>query len=69
MSLRCIVDCGGPIIEGRDKRGRWVRFEFSEMYGPLFLDADGEPLPVQPGIRSAAWGLFEEWNEARFGPA
>lgn len=57
------------IVSGIDKHGRMVNFEFSPMFGPLFTNAEGEPLKRQPGIRSAAWAVFNEWFEARSSPA
>ena len=49
--------------EGRDKRGKLWRWEFSPQYGPLFLRTDGEPLVHQP-IREdhPAWEPFEAWH-------
>jgi len=39
-----------------------VRFEFSRMFGPMFLDSEGEPLKEQPLPGSKKWEAFEEWN-------
>lgn len=43
--------------------GKTVRWEFSDMFGPTFVNADGEPLKNQPGVRSAAWKAFERWHK------
>jgi hypothetical protein len=48
--------------EGLDRYGRRWRWDFSEMFGPLFVDAKGEPLKVQPmSERHAAWEPFNKW--------
>jgi hypothetical protein len=46
------------------KRGKH-RFDFSDRFGPLFLNAKGEPLKRQPQPGSAAWAAFEEWFRDR----
>jgi hypothetical protein len=43
------------------QRGRY-RFDFSEMFGPLFIRASGEPLKNQPQPGSRAWVAFEDWH-------
>lgn len=58
----CIVDsfttAGGAAKVG----ARTFYWDFSEMFGPLFTTAEGEPLKNQPGIRSGAWKAFEAWH-------
>jgi hypothetical protein len=44
------------------QRGK-VRFDFSEMFGPLFIKKNGDPLKNQPKPTSAAWAAFEEWHK------
>lgn len=43
--------------------GRKYYWDFSERFGPLFTDKDGEPLDRQPGIRSNAWRAFDAWHK------
>ncbi|MCC6486429.1 MAG: hypothetical protein IT364_02935 [Candidatus Hydrogenedentes bacterium] len=46
-------------------KGRNYVFDFSPMFGPLFLDrVDGDPLDPQPSIRTRAWKAFQEWYDA-----
>lgn len=49
--------------DGVDYNGRTWRWEFSRLFGPLFVDQRGSPLRVQPGERSPAWKVFERWYE------
>lgn len=56
----------GPLLI-RDGARRWV-FEFSEMFGPVWLKRQGrhwEPANRQP-IREddPFWGPFERWNRS-----
>lgn len=37
-------------------------FDFSERFGPLFLDIHGEPLRNQPQPRTKAWQAFKIWH-------
>ena len=48
-----------------------VYFDFSEMFGPLFTNADGKPLKNQPipTPRSRHWQAFDEWRVARVAQA
>lgn len=46
------------------QRGRY-RFDFSEMFGPLFLSKRGVPLENQPQPGSAAWVAFDDWYRER----
>ncbi len=41
--------------------GGGYRWEFSPMFGPLFLKKDGEPLKRQP-LTGKAWDAFMEWH-------
>lgn len=50
--------------EGVSPNGRH-RWEFSEMFGPLFVRKNGEPLKNQPPPGSAAWTAFQAWFDAR----
>lgn len=43
---------------------RPVYFDFSERFGPLFLDSRGRELRNQPGPRTWAWECFEMWHRA-----
>lgn len=43
-------------------RGRKVRFDFSELFGPLLLDDEGNPLKKQPiSERDPFWPPFNAW--------
>jgi hypothetical protein len=42
--------------------GNGYRWEFSPMFGPLFLKKNGEPLKRQP-LTGKAWDAFGEWQE------
>lgn len=62
----CICCLPTDMGEGFDRNGRLWRWEFSEMFGPLFVDKRGGPLKVQPmDERHPAWVPFEEWLTAR----
>jgi len=45
--------------------GRVVRFDFSRMFGPLFLRlTDGEPKKIQPiNPKCHSWQAFEAWHQ------
>lgn len=45
--------------------GRVVRWDFSVMFGPLFVSASGVPLKNQPSVTSREWAAFEAWLKAR----
>lgn len=48
--------------EGVDRNGKRWRWDFSEMFGPTFLDHRGEPLTRQPmSERHPAWAPFNAW--------
>lgn len=57
----CIDAWGaGPFVI-EDGRRSW-RFEFSDRFGPLLVDEDGEPLDDQPVSESDPfWGPFNAW--------
>lgn len=58
----CICCLPTDFGEGVDRNGRLWRWEFSEMFGPLFVDKKGDPLRVQPiSEKHAAWQPFEHW--------
>lgn len=43
-------------------RGKKVRFDFSERFGPLVLDDEGNPLKKQPiSERDPFWEPFNAW--------
>ncbi len=42
--------------------GKTYYWDFSEMFGPLFTDKDGNELKHQPGPRSYAFKAFEIWH-------
>jgi len=49
---------------GKTDKGRIVHWDFSDRFGPLFLDGpSGEPLKRQPGPRSKSFKVFEEWHK------
>lgn len=43
--------------------GKTFYWDFSDMFGPLFTDAEGRELKRQPGPRSYAWKAFEIWHK------
>lgn len=60
--LDSFTDCEGSCVIA----GKTWRWEFSALFGPLFVTAQGEPLKNQPGPRHPVWKRFEEWhNELR----
>ena len=46
-----------------EHNGKTYYFDFSEMYGPLFLNKKGEVLDKQPGPRSNAFKAFNQWYD------
>jgi len=56
----------GPLLIRQDKR-RWY-FEFSEMFGPVWLERKGrhfDPSDKQPvSERDPFWSPFTRWNNA-----
>lgn len=54
--------------EGRDINGRLWRWDFSKIFGPVFVDKYGNPLKAQP-IKEThpAWGPFNTWYAKRKG--
>lgn len=59
LILTSFTDAQGEAIVN----GKTIRWEFSDMFGPTFVDSEGEPLEKQPGVRSAAWKAFEVWHK------
>jgi hypothetical protein len=43
--------------------GKTYYWDFSEMFGPLFTDAEGNEIEPQPGVRSHAFKAFSLWLE------
>lgn len=57
----CIDAWGAGPFEIGDGRRSW-RFEFSDRFGPLLVDEDGEPLDDQPVSESDPfWAPFSAW--------
>lgn len=50
-------------------KGQWVYFDFSAMFGPLFLSSTGrelvrQPMPDSKNARDRkCWEAFEEWQK------
>jgi len=67
VKVLCIFPPPGSLRfgEGKDKNGKLWRWEFHEYMGPSFLRKDGEPLVNQPGEKSPAWDVFNEWYRAQ----
>lgn len=63
LSPSVIVDlsCEGSAVVG----GKTWYWTFHDYLGPTFTDADGEPLPKQPGANARVWKAFEEWLSER----
>ncbi len=56
--------CGGP--DARNQKvivgGREVLFDYSDRFGPLLIDEEGNPLEKQPiSERHAFWAPFSIW--------
>jgi len=52
---------------GKDRNGKLWQWEYTPLYGPLFVGKRGEPLarqPIQENHR--AWEPFEKWKKAKF---
>ncbi len=50
--------------EGQDAQGKIWRWEFSGMFGPLFVRKNGEPLKNQPVSKNDhAWEAFTPWHD------
>lgn len=43
--------------------GKTYHWDFSERFGPLFTDAGGKELKVQPGPRTKAFRAFQRWHD------
>lgn len=43
--------------------GRDYYWDFSDMFGPLFTDKDGNELRNQPGVKSHAFKAFLIWHD------
>jgi len=59
-------ECSHGIFFGKgdDKHGKVWRWEFTSLFGPLFVDKKGEPLKRQPiSSRHPAWKPFEAWHK------
>lgn len=41
------------------------RWDFSAMFGPLFVRKNGEPLKKQPLPGSPAWSAFQTWYDEK----
>jgi hypothetical protein len=59
---------GGGIVTMPDALGQYVMvngkrvyFDFDKRFGPLVLDANGEPRKQQPGERNPFWQPFKIW--------
>jgi hypothetical protein len=61
--VNCIVDSFVEATGTAKVGARTFYWDFSDMFGPLFTTAEGEPLKNQPGPRSRAWKTFEEWHK------
>lgn len=43
-------------------QGKPVQFDFSELFGPLVVDTEGQPTDKQPGgERDPFWAPFNAW--------
>ena len=60
-------ECSHCIVfgQGTDKHGITWKWEFNPRFGPLFVDANGEPLDDQPIEEDdVRWEPFEAWYAA-----
>ena len=56
------VDAVGELRVVSEDKVRIYRFEFSEMFGPTFIDIKGEPWKRPPSPNGKIWAAFEAWQ-------
>jgi len=58
-------ECSHAIFlgEGKDRNGKFWKFEFNQRLGVTFLRKDDEPMLRQPSEKSPAWDVFNEWKK------
>jgi hypothetical protein len=57
------ISCGGPTRTITDAKGKRWSFEMHSVFGPIVLNANGDPAVRQPGERSPFWHAVTRWAQ------
>jgi hypothetical protein len=57
------ISFGGPDRKITDADGKAWTFEDHPQFGPIVLNARGDPAASQPGSRSAFWPAWKAWSD------